>query len=83
MAKTQGSTVEVLKKLNPAVAVLRPGHVLKYRKASVQRVITSWRYISTTLMAQRYNGGRDINYATKLDYVLKVMQKGRETVCAR
>ncbi|WP_107314777.1 LysM peptidoglycan-binding domain-containing protein [Burkholderia metallica] len=83
IAKTQGSTVEVLKKLNPAVSVLRPGHVLKYRKASVQRVITSWRYISPTLTAQRYNGGRDINYATKLDYVLKVMQKGRETVCAR
>ncbi|MEK6353114.1 MAG: LysM peptidoglycan-binding domain-containing protein [Burkholderia cenocepacia] len=82
IAKAQASTVDTLRKLNPTAAVLRPGQTLKYQKASVQRVITSWRHISTTLIAQRYNGGRDINYATKLDYALKTLQKGTETVCA-
>ncbi|MCA8038011.1 LysM peptidoglycan-binding domain-containing protein [Burkholderia arboris] len=82
IAKAQASTVDTLRKFNPTAAVLRPGQTLKYQKASVQRVITSWRQISTTLIAQRYNGGRDINYATKLDYVLKAMQKGTAAVCA-
>ncbi|MBR8131641.1 LysM peptidoglycan-binding domain-containing protein [Burkholderia ambifaria] len=83
IAKAQGSTVDTLKRLNPASAVLRPGQVLKYRKASVQRVITSWRTLSTTSIAQRYNGGGDPNYTTKLDYVLLALRKGDAVTCAR
>ena len=81
IAKTQGSTVDTLKKLNPTAAVLRPGQVLKYQKASVQRVITSWRPVSTTLMAKRYNGEGDPNYAMKLDYALAALRKGKAVVC--
>lgn len=83
IAKAQGSTVDTLKKLNPTAAVLRPGQVLKYQKASVQRVIASWRHISTTLIAQRYNGGGDPNYAKKLDYALSLVRKGKAALCAQ
>lgn len=83
IAKAQGSTIEVMKKLNPAANALRPGQHLKCQKASVQRVITSWRHISTTLIAQRYNGGRDPNYAKKLDYALSLMRKGKAALCAQ
>ncbi|WP_080404370.1 LysM peptidoglycan-binding domain-containing protein [Burkholderia ubonensis] len=81
IAKAQGSTVDTLKRLNPTTAVLRPGQVLKCQKASVQRVITSWRSISTTSIAQRYNGGGDPNYATKLDYVLLALRQGKAATC--
>ncbi|ACB63130.1 Peptidoglycan-binding LysM [Burkholderia ambifaria MC40-6] len=81
IAKAQASTVDALRKLNPTATVLRPGQALKYQKASVQRVITSWRQISTTLIAQRYNGGGDFNYAAKLDYALKAMQKRTGAIC--
>lgn len=83
IAKTIGSTTELLKKLNPAANVLRPGQQLKHQKASVQRVITSWRYISTTLIAQRYNGGRDPNYVKKLDYSLSLIRQGKAALCAQ
>jgi hypothetical protein len=83
IAKAQGSTVDTLKKLNPTTIVLRPGQVLKYQKASVRRVITSWRHISTVLIAQRYNGGGDTHYATKLDYTLNAVRKGRAAVCTK
>lgn len=81
IAKAQGSTLDTLKKLNPTAAVLRPGQVLKCQKASVQRVITGWRHLSTTLIAQRYNGGGDPLYAKKLDYALSLMSKGKAALC--
>jgi hypothetical protein len=56
IARAQGSVIETLKKLNPTATSLRPGQLLKYQKASVQRVIANWRHISTTLIAQRYKG---------------------------
>lgn len=81
IAKSQGSTTEILRALNPTAAVLRPGQVLKYQNGAVQRVITSWRPITTAIIAQRYNGGGDPNYAKKLDYALSLIRKGKETVC--
>lgn len=83
MARAQGTTIETLKMLNATATVLRPGQVLRYRKASVQKVITGWRPISATLIAQRYNGGRDLNYAAKLDYALPLVRKGKAALCAQ
>lgn len=83
IAKAQGSAVDTLKKLNPTATILRPGQVLKYQKASVRRVITNWRQISTALIAQRYNGGGDPNYARKLDYAWSLVRKGKVAVCAQ
>lgn len=83
IAKTQGGTVEVMKKMNLATNVLRPGQRLKYQKVSIQRVITSWRHISTSLIALRYNGGGDPSYATKLDYTLKAVRNGEAIVCIK
>jgi hypothetical protein len=83
IAKAQGSTVDTLKKLNPTASVLRPGQVLKCQKASVQRVITGWQTISTTLIARRYNGGKDPNYAKKLDYALSLIRQGKNALCAQ
>ncbi|WP_429454606.1 LysM peptidoglycan-binding domain-containing protein [Paraburkholderia sp. 40] len=83
MARAQGTTIEMLRKLNPTSTALRPGQVLKYRKASVQNVIASWHPISTTLIARRYNGGRDSKYARKLDYALSLVRNGKAALCAQ
>lgn len=83
MARAQGTTTETLRKLNPTATVLRPGQVLKYRKASVQSVIAGWHPVSTTLIAQRYNGGREPNYARKLDYALSLVRKGKAALCTQ
>jgi hypothetical protein len=81
IAKAQGSTPDLMKKLNPSAHVLQPGQVLTYQHASIKRVITSWWQISTTTIAQRYNGGGDPNYAKKLDYALSLIRIGKAAVC--
>ena len=69
-----GTTVESLKKLNPTAHVLHPGQKLKYRKASIQRVITGWMGATSANLAARYNTG-DSHYKEKLDYVLSLFPK--------
>ncbi|WP_313624518.1 LysM domain-containing protein [Achromobacter sp.] len=83
IAKAQGSTVDTMKALNPTASILRPGQVLKYRMASVRRVITGWRKISTALMAARYNGGGDNNYEMKLNHALNLLSKGTTRICTK
>lgn len=83
IAKAQGSTTELLRKLNPVSNVLRPGQLLKCQKASIQRIITGWRHISTALIAQRYNGGGDPSYAKKLDYALSLVRNGKVAICTQ
>jgi hypothetical protein len=83
IARAHGTTVEALRQLNPNAGVLQPGQVLKYRKAAVQRVIVGWRHISTALIAQRYNGGGDPNYAKKLAYALALVRKGKAALCTQ
>lgn len=75
IAKAQASTVEVMKRLNPGVSVLRPGQVLKCQKASVKKVITDWRTIEVSSVATRYNGGGDPLYARKLTHALTAVRK--------
>jgi LysM repeat protein len=71
-----GTTVEVLKAMNPgADKMIKPGQVLKYRKAAVRTVIVGWRAFNTANIAQRYNGNGDPNYAEKLNYVLDLFTK--------
>ena len=82
IAKVQGSTIEVMKRLNPTAHVLRPGQILKYQKASIKKVIVSWKHITTSSIATYYNGGGDSLYAKKLDYALTVIRKGKAAVCA-
>ena len=81
IAKAQGSTVDMLKELNPEAAkpgaILRIGQKLQCRKASIQRVITGWRTISSESIKQRYNGNADPSYDKKLDYVLPLIRKGK------
>jgi hypothetical protein len=83
IAKVKGSTVDLLKKLNPTANLLKPGQSLRYQKASTQLVIANWRHISTTSIAQRYNGGGDPNYAEKLDYALALIHKGNNALCTQ
>jgi hypothetical protein len=73
--KKVGTTVEVLRELNPKVNVLllRPGQIIKYRKARLGLVITGWKLFSSQNIAMLYNSGYkkgDPNYAEKLAYVL-------------
>lgn len=81
IAKARGSTPEVMKELNPDVGMLRPGQVLHYRKASVQRVITGWRPITASSVATYYNAGGDSVYADKLNYALTAVRKRTEATC--
>jgi hypothetical protein len=81
IAKAQGSTLEVMKKLNPAAIVLKPGQVLKYQKTSMQKVVVGWKHVTTSNIATYYNGGGDSMYAKKLDYALSVIHKGKAAVC--
>lgn len=84
IARVQGSTVDTLKKLNPTAAVLRHGQVLKYQKASIQRVIVGWKIFSTRTIAENYNSMQsDPNYARKLDYALSMVRKGKDSPCTQ
>ncbi len=71
-----------VKKPNPAAAVLRPGQVLQFQRASVQRVITGWRALTSGLLQMRYNGGGDPSYDKKIDYALRLVRQGTAAVCA-
>lgn len=83
VAKAHGTTVDMLRTLNPTSAVLRPGQVLKYQKASIQKVITGWKSFSTLTVALQYNSmRRDVNYAKKLDHALSLIRKGEAGRCA-
>lgn len=81
IARTQGSAVEVMKKLNPTAHVLHPGQTLKYRKAAMKKVVIGWKAISTTNIAFYYNGNRDPVYAKKLDYALVGVRNRGEATC--
>lgn len=84
IARVQGSTVDTLKKLNPTATVLRPGQVLKYQKASIQRVIVGWKDFSTRTIALYYNSMQsDPNYVRKIDYALFVVRKGKASPCTQ
>ncbi|MGJ7611970.1 MULTISPECIES: hypothetical protein [unclassified Variovorax] len=58
--------------------LLRPGEVLHYRKASIQRVITGWKPITASSVATYYNAGGDAVYASKLSYALTAVRKEAE-----
>ena len=62
--------------------LLRPGQVLKYQKASRQKVIVGWKIITTSSIATNYNFG-DSLYTKKLDYVLTLIRKGQTALCAQ
>jgi LysM repeat protein len=81
IARAQESTVEMLKQLNPTAGTLRVGQILKCRKAVMQRIITGWRPVTTTVVAQRYNGGGDPHYARKLDQALALVRQGKGAPC--
>jgi len=85
IARIEGSTVKTLRYLNQGISdILKPGQVLRCQKASIQRVITGWKRIDATSIANYYNGKRDPNYAKKIDYALSVMHnKGRVALCAQ
>jgi hypothetical protein len=83
IARSNGTTVDTLKKCNSKTSALHPGQSLKYQKASIQKIITRWSAINPTSIARLYNVG-DPAYAKKVTYCLSVMQKAKqqETSCA-
>jgi LysM repeat protein len=71
IATKVGTTVEELKKQNPAASgIIQPKMKLKYIKAKMTRVITGWYDFTADTIADRYNGGGDANYAEKLKFIL-------------
>jgi hypothetical protein len=83
IAKAHGSTPEVMKRLNPSAHMLRPGEVLHYQKASIQRVITGWKPITASGVAAYYNAGGDAVYASKLNYALAAVGKEAEAAACK
>ena len=83
IARVQGSTVDIMKKLNPTAHVLHPGQVLKYQKATMKKVIVGWKPNTTSSIATYYNGGGDSLYGKKLDYTLSLVRKGKAAVCTK
>jgi LysM repeat protein len=66
------TTVHELRRLNPkSSGILRVGQKLRYVKAKLQRSIINWREFSADVVADRYNGGGDINYSAKLTFILE------------
>lgn len=47
----------------------------------MMRVISSWRTISTAMIAQRYNGGGNPLYAQKLEYAFGLVKDGKAVKC--
>lgn len=82
IAKLHGSAPELMKKLNPSIAILRPGQTVKYQKATIRKVIAGWQPLTASSAKDRYNGNKDGNYARKLDYILSVIAKGVPATCA-
>lgn len=75
IAKAHGSTVDMLTSLNPgARGMIKPGQVLKLRKASIQQVVASWATVDAAFAARKYNVG-DPQYKQKLEYCLSIMPK--------
>lgn len=74
IAKKVKSTLAAMTEQNPTVKMLQPGQKLKYRKASIKRIITGWRAITPSNLYTYYNTG-DALYAQKLNYVLALFPK--------
>jgi hypothetical protein len=76
IARKLGTTVETVRKFNPSVSPqhLRPGQIIKYRKAKMTDVIEGWKQFTTNNIATYYNVG-DSSYAEKLNYVLDLFKK--------
>ncbi len=83
IARQQGSTIDTLRALNPGIGTLRPGQVLKYRKAAIRKVIIGWQPMTTAHVGRLYNTKAPDTYAKKLDYALATIQQRKEPVCAR
>ncbi|KUZ90894.1 peptidoglycan-binding protein [Burkholderia ubonensis] len=80
IARDNGSTIESIRLLNPTVGVLRPGQVVKYRKAAMKKAIVGWKAVTTSSIAAYYNVG-DPMYAKKLNYALTVIGTGEAAIC--
>lgn len=83
IARSNGTTVDTLKKCNSKTSALHPGQPLRYQKASIKKIIARWSAVNPTSIARLYNVG-DPAYAKKLTYCLSVMQKAKqqEASCA-
>ncbi|NHZ63361.1 hypothetical protein [Massilia genomosp. 1] len=57
--------------MNPGVTLLHKGDVVKFQKASVQKVITGWRKITAAAAALGYNAPRYTQVLRAVPTVLK------------
>ena len=74
IAKRSGTTVETLKAMNHQINTLKPGQIIKYKKASTKMIISGWRPVTTSNIAMKYNGGGDAIYQKKLEYCLSAIR---------
>lgn len=73
LQKSLSTTEADLKQMNPGMQTIRPGQVIKYRKAAMKRIIKGWLPMTPQKIFERYNIG-DPQYPTKLEYVLDLFK---------
>lgn len=83
IARSCGSTVETLNRLNPGTYTIYPGQILKYQKSSRKLVISGWKPFTSENVARYYNGRGDALYVRKLDYALSSIFQRAATLCDR
>ena len=79
LAKRCGSTLDMVRRLNPSATVIQVGQVLKCQAASMRKVIIGWKPFTYATVSRRYNGNGnpsgDPRYAEKLEYVFDAIRK--------
>jgi hypothetical protein len=70
IALNEHTGIEQIKTDNPTLAkVLQPGVVLKFHHGHYVTSISGWKPMDAKFFATQYNGGGDLDYAAKVDYV--------------
>lgn len=71
IARIERSTVPDIRASNPAVSPsLHLKEKVNYHHASMVSQVSGWSTIDAGFLARKYNGGGDLDYADKLNYVL-------------
>jgi len=78
--REKGTTIDIIKKINSDLHILRPGQTIKYQKATMKKFIQGWKPITTQNIAKYYNVG-DSMYPKKLENAMGLIKKGQSRTC--
>ena len=74
IARHEHTSVEQIKTDNPSLGkFLRPKVVLKFHHGNNVTIISGWARMDSDFFTTQYNGGGDVNYKAKVDYVYSLL----------